>query len=87
MRYKAITSATDADGRLNFNGKTCGIQFSKGVAIFDDVTIDKELGLTAAEVADQMEKDFGYKVEKMNDDGTPFIETTKTASTKGKPQA
>lgn len=88
MRYKAITSAKDKDGNLSFAGKTCGVKFNKGVAHFDDVTIDNDLGLTAAQVADSMEKDFGYEVIRMNDDGTPYKEpeqpATASAKTKGK---
>jgi len=89
MRYKAITSAQDKEGNLTFAGKTCGVKFNKGVAHFDDVTIDNDLGLTAAEVADSMEKDFGYQVIRMNDDGTPYTPkpaaaSPSTAKNKGK---
>ena len=75
IRYKVTTSAQDEDGNLTFNGKTYGIRFERGTAMFDDVTVDKNIGLTAAEIAVKMEKDFGYKVERLNMDGTPYQET------------
>lgn len=74
MRYKAIAPAKDKDGNLCYNEKTCGVQFARGVAHFDDVTIDKSLGWTAEEIADIMEKDFGYEIQKLNDNGTPYLE-------------
>lgn len=72
IRYKAITSAKDADGNLTYNGKTYGVRFENGIAFFDDVTVDKKLGVSAAEIADKMEREFGYEVQKLNPDGTPY---------------
>ena len=73
LRYKVTTSARDAEGNLTYSGKTYGVRFERGIAFFDDVTIDKKLGLTAEEIAVKMEKDFGYAVERLNMDGTPYV--------------
>jgi len=72
MRYKAITSAKDQEGNLTYGGKTYGIRFEKGIAFFDEMTVDKNIGFTADEIAMKMEKDFGYEVIRLNDDGTPY---------------
>lgn len=77
VRYKAITSAKNEDGSLTYNGKTYGVRFENGVAIFDDVTVDPKLGWTAAQIADKMERDFGYEIQRLNMDGTPYTEKTK----------
>lgn len=74
IRYKAITSAKDADGNLTYKGKTYGVRFENGVAHFDDVTVDAKLGLTAAEIALKLERDFGYEVQRLNMDGSPYVE-------------
>lgn len=74
IRYKAVTSAKDADGNLTYKGRTYGVRFENGISIFDDLTIDKKLGLTAAEIALKLEKDFGYEVQRLNFDGTPYTE-------------
>lgn len=75
IRYKAIAPAKDKDGNPCYNEKTCGVQFHNGVAIFDDyvVTQGNALGRNAEEIAVIMEKDFGYTVERLNMDGTPYI--------------
>lgn len=78
MRYKVTAPARDKDGNLCYNEKTCGVQFNKGVAIFDDVMLDSALGYTAEQTAEIMERDFGYSVQKLNDDGSPYkVETAK----------
>lgn len=75
IRYKATTAAKDPEtGQLTYSGKTYGVRFDQGIAWFDDLTVDTKLGLTAAEIAFRMEKDFGYQVEKFNADGTPYAE-------------
>jgi len=75
IRYKATAPARDVNGNLCYNEKTCGVQFQNGVAYFDDVSVQGiKLGRSAAQIADLMVKDFGYEVEKMNMDGTPYIE-------------
>lgn len=74
IRYKAIAPARTTDkngqqtGDLCFNEKTCGVRFNKGQAIFDDLTVDEFIGLTAAEVAQRMVQDFGYTVTKIDGD-------------------
>jgi hypothetical protein len=62
-RFKAITPDE------NFNGKTCGVKFENGMAIFDDYTLKEisHVDSTAADVADAMRKDFGYKVEELKE--------------------
>lgn len=88
IRYKAIAPAVDADGNLCYNEKTCGVQFQNGLAYFDDVTVKGiKLGRTAAEIADMLVKDFGYEVEKMNMDGSPYIEEPVEDEEKIKPVA
>lgn len=82
IRYRATTSAQDEEGSLTYNGKTYGVRFEHGIAIFDDVTIDKKLGLSAAEIACKMEKDFGYRIERLNADGTPYVEAEPKESKK-----
>lgn len=74
IRYQAITSAKDEQGNLTYNGKTYGVRFEGGKAYFDDVTVDKKLGLTADEIAQKMEKDFGYEILRLNFDGTPYMD-------------
>ena len=58
-RYKATTPSK------NYNGRTFGVRFEAGVAYFDELTINKDLGLTAAYIADRMVKDFEYTVEEV----------------------
>ena len=80
IRYKAIAPA---EGKLDkkgnplqpFNGKTCGVRFENNKAIFDDLTVGKDLGLTALQVARQLKFDFGYRVTIAHEDGSeePFI--------------
>jgi hypothetical protein len=85
IRYKATAPARATNehgqqvGDLCYNGKTLGIRFERGIAIFDDLTVSKFIGLTAAEVAYQMEKDFHYTVIQI--DG----ETGKPIKTKAQP--
>jgi hypothetical protein len=73
IRYKAVAPAKDKDGKLCYSEKTLGVQFTRGVAIFDDVTLqDANLGRSAAEIAQAMETDFGYTVTRMTADGKPL---------------
>lgn len=73
IRYKAVAPAVDKDGKLCYNEKTLGVQFTRGVAIFDDVTLQGEgLGRRAEEIAFAMEKDFGYTVTRMDAEGKPL---------------
>jgi len=73
VRYKAVAPAKDKEGKLCYSEKTLGVQFTRGVAIFDDVTLqDASLGRSAAEIALAMEKDFGYVISRMTADGKPL---------------
>lgn len=75
MRYKAIAPAVDKDGKLCYSEKTLGVQFNRGLAHFDDVTLAEDgLGRSAEEIAFALENDFGYQVIRMNDDGSPYVE-------------
>ncbi len=75
VRYKAITPAKNEEGTRTYKGRTLGVKFDEGVAFFDDVTVkNKSLGLDAETIARRMEQDFGYTVERMNPDGTPYID-------------
>ena len=65
-RYKAIAPAVDENGEPVFSGRTCGVKFEYGVAIFDDYTLKQSknpTGRNAAEIAKIMRDDFGYEVE------------------------
>lgn len=57
-RYKAISP--DA----SFNGKTCGVKFENGMAIFDDVTLKEisRVDRSAESIANDLVKDFSYTV-------------------------
>ena len=60
VRYKATTLAKE------FSGKTCGVKFEYGVAVFDDYTLamsKNPTNRTAAEIAKIMQDDFHYTVE------------------------
>jgi hypothetical protein len=65
-RYKAIAPATDQEGNPIFSGRTCGVKFEYGVAVFDDYSLKQSrnpTGRSAADIAKIMEDDFGYVVE------------------------
>jgi hypothetical protein len=80
VRYKAVAPAKDKEGKLCYNEKTLGVQFTKGVAIFDDVTLQSDgLGRKAKEIAFSMEKDFGYKITRMDAEGKPLTREQATA--------
>jgi hypothetical protein len=85
MRYKVTAPARDKEGNLCYNEKTCGVQFTRGVAHFDDVTLDPSLGRDAEETALIMEKEFGYEVQRLNDDGTPYVAAEEPKAKKAKP--
>lgn len=51
----------------DYNGKVYGIQFNKGKAVVSDEVVDKSIGLTAAEIAERMETEFGYTVKPMSE--------------------
>ena len=74
IRYKAISpTATmkDKEGSpvTPYNGRTCGVRFQNNVAIFDDLTVDISLGLSAAQVAGRLVKDFDYNVTQIEESG------------------
>lgn len=48
-----------------YNGKTAGVQFSNGSAMFDPAMLDKTLGLTAREVVVRFLDLPGYIVEEI----------------------
>ena len=65
-RYKVTAPARDKEGSLVFSGRTCGVKFEYGVAVFDDYSLQQSRNSTqrtADEIADIMQKDFGYTVE------------------------
>lgn len=55
-----------------FNGKTLGVQFNDGKAIFDANTIRKDYNRDASEVARLMVRDHHYKVTTL--DGKPVFD-------------
>lgn len=69
LRYKAIAPATDKEGNPVFSGRTCGVKFDYGVAVFDDYSLKQTRNATnrtAADIAKIMQEDFGYNVEVVN---------------------
>jgi hypothetical protein len=85
MRYRATTSARDKEsGQLTFAGKIYGVRFQQGTALFDDLTIDKIVGLSAEDVAFHMKNEFGIQIEKLDDSGKPLDEEAKPKRTKAK---
>ena len=95
MRYRVTTSAfveeeDEATGekvrRKTFAGKIYGVQFQDGVALFDDLTVNKRLGLTAEQIAMHMQMDFGLHVEKLDDTGKPLPPEEKKAAAPKKPK-
>lgn len=56
QRYKAITPNKE------YCGKTCGVRFENGVAYFDDLILNPEIGLSADEIARKLQDEFGYTV-------------------------
>jgi hypothetical protein len=66
VRYKATAPARDKEGSLVFSGRTCGVKFEYGVAVFDDYTLKQSRNSTqrsAADIAKIMQDDFHYQVE------------------------
>lgn len=63
-RYKA-----EAPNR-NYNGRTCGVRFEDGVAIFDDLTVKPENGRSADEIAKILVDDHNYSVSVVNEPGS-----------------
>ena len=62
IRYKATTPNPD------FSGKTLGVKFENGVAVFDDYSLKQTKNPNqreAAEIAKAMRQDFGYTVEEV----------------------
>ena len=65
QRYRAITP------NRTYKGKTYGVQFDGGKAIFDDLTVNEDLGLSAKEIAIKMIKELGYSVTTL--EGEPVL--------------
>lgn len=61
MSQYLVTTPLNPD----YNGKTFGVRFDRGRAVVNDYSIDKTLGLTVDEIAERMEKEFNYTVEKI----------------------
>jgi|GEM_PF-3144799 len=57
-QYKASTPKNN-----EYNGRAYGVHFEDGKAFFSDLTVKPEIGLTADEIAERMQKDLGYTVE------------------------
>jgi hypothetical protein len=95
IRYKAFAPARQTNdhgqqvGDPCYSGKTLGIRFERGVAVFDDLTVSPFIGLTAAEIAQKMQADFGYTVTKIDGEtGKPISEKPieETKAKKKEPQ-
>lgn len=61
-RYMVTTPLNE-----KYDGKTLGVKFERGRAMVDDVTVDPRLGRDKHYIADQMARDFGYKVEAVSE--------------------
>lgn len=58
----------------NFSGRVAGVRFEKGRAFVSEFTIDPGLGRDTDEIATILEKDFHYKVEKVESEQAPVVQ-------------
>jgi len=88
IRYHAIAPAVNSETKEpSFDGRTCGVKFEAGEVYFDDITIKKRsLGRSAEDIAETMEQDFGYVVERMHENGSPLTDKELAALRKARQQ-
>lgn len=57
-----------------YSGKTLGVLFTAGRAFISEYTVDPKLGRSVEEIAEAMQKEFGYEVQEVGEK-LPVVQT------------